>query len=47
LFVGAGMSFPLLQTFADDTNAPAALPEKAYDVAPPGNLIVVKGSVVL
>ena len=38
LFVGAGMSFPLLRTFADDTNAPAALPEKTYDVAPPGNL---------
>jgi len=40
LFVGAGMSFPLLRTFADDTNAPAALPEKAYDVALPGSLKV-------
>jgi hypothetical protein len=40
LFVGAGMSFPLLRTFADDTNAPAVLPEKTYDVAPPGNLKV-------
>jgi hypothetical protein len=34
------MSFPLLRTFADDTNAPAVLPEKTYDVAPPGNLKV-------
>jgi hypothetical protein len=40
LFVGAGMSFPLLRTFADDTNAPAALPEKTYDIAPPGQLKV-------
>jgi uncharacterized protein len=40
LFVGAGMSFPVLRTFADDTNAPAALPEKVYDIAPPGQLKV-------
>ena len=40
LFVGAGMSFPLLRTFADDTNTPAALPEKIFDFAPPGHLKV-------
>jgi uncharacterized protein len=40
LFVGAGMSFPLLRTFADDTNTPAALPEKIYDFASPGQLKV-------
>jgi hypothetical protein len=40
LFVGAGMSFPVLRTFADDTNAPAAVPEKIYDIAAPGKLQV-------
>jgi uncharacterized protein len=40
LFVGAGMSFPLLRTLADDTNASAALPEKTFDFAPPGTLKV-------
>jgi hypothetical protein len=40
LFVGAGMSFPLLRVFADDTNAPVALPEKIYDIAAPGKLQV-------
>ena len=40
LFVGAGMSFPVLRTFADDTNASAALTEKIFDVAPPGTLKV-------
>jgi hypothetical protein len=40
LFVGAGMSFPVLRTFADDTNAPAPLPEKIYDIAAPGQLKV-------
>jgi hypothetical protein len=40
LFVGAGMSFPLLRVFADDTNAPVALPEEIYDFAPPGKLKV-------
>lgn len=29
------MSFPLLRTFADDTNAPAALPEKTLAAPPP------------
>ena len=40
LFVGAGMSFPLVRVFADDTNPPAALPEKIFDIAPPGHLKV-------
>jgi hypothetical protein len=40
LFVGAGMGFPVVRTFADDTNAPVALPEKIYDIAPPGQLKV-------
>ena len=40
LFVGAGMCFPTLRTFADDTNSPAGGPEKTFDVAPPGNLKV-------
>ncbi len=40
LFVGAGMSFPVLRTFADDTNAPATLPGKTYDIAAPGKLQV-------
>ena len=34
------MSFPVLRTFADDTNAPAALPEKVFDLAPPGKFKV-------
>jgi hypothetical protein len=40
LFVGVGMSFPLLRTLADDTNTPVALPEKTFDFAPPGQLKV-------
>ncbi len=40
LVVGAGMSFPLSGVFADETNAPAALPEKVFDFAPPGQLKV-------
>lgn len=40
LFVGAGMSFPALRAFADDTNAPAAMPEKLFAVAAPGHLKV-------
>lgn len=40
LFVGAGMGFPLLRTFAADTNSPAALAGKTFDSGPPGNLKV-------
>lgn len=40
LFVGTGMSFPLLRTFAADTNTPAILPEKNFNFAPPGTLKV-------
>jgi uncharacterized protein len=41
LLVGAGMSFPLSGVFADETNAAAAVPEKVFDFAPPGQLKVV------
>ncbi|MDB6016596.1 MAG: hypothetical protein JWR19_1085 [Pedosphaera sp.] len=40
LFVGAGMSFPILRTSADEIIESATLPGKTYDIAPPGHLKV-------
>jgi hypothetical protein len=40
LFVGAGMSFPLSRVLADETNTTAAMSERDFDFAPPGQLKV-------